>query len=225
MFLLSTGARLSEATGATWSQIDREHRLWRIPALNSKSKKMRAVPLNDQALAVLDQVGTEGEYEHVFINHRWINKDGSRGKPISWVHKVWERIRVVAGLPQLRIHDLRHSHASFLVNAGRSLYEVQQVLGHSDPAVTMRYAHLSTETMLAASNAASMTIERALKANQAARTAKAQGGKGLALGGNDPLPIDDLTQSTHVATGASGSSGETSDPQCPDSEMGARRAA
>jgi hypothetical protein len=168
MFLLATGARLSEATGATWAQIDREHRVWRIPAANSKSKKMRAVPLNDQALAVLDEVGTEGSYEHVFINHRWINADGSRGKPITWIHKVWERIRIEAGLPQLRVHDLRHSHASFLVNAGRTLYEVQQVLGHSDPAVTMRYAHLSTKTMLEASSAASMVIERAIKAGQVA---------------------------------------------------------
>jgi hypothetical protein len=168
MFLLATGARLSEATGATWSQIDHEHRVWRIPAANSKSKKMRAVPLNDQALAVLDEVGTEGSYAHVFINHRWINTDGSRGKPITWIHKVWERIRNEAGMPQLRVHDLRHSHASFLVNAGRTLYEVQQVLGHSDPAVTMRYAHLSTKTMLEASSAASLVIERAIKAGQVA---------------------------------------------------------
>jgi integrase len=166
MFLLATGARLSEATGATWSQIDREHRLWRIPATNSKSKKMRAVPLNDQALAVLVEVGTAGKHEHVFINHRWINADGSRGKPIAWIHKVWERIRNEAGMPQLRVHDLRHSHASFLVNAGRTLYEVQQVLGHSDPAVTMRYAHLSTKTMLEASSAASDVIGRAIKAGQ-----------------------------------------------------------
>jgi hypothetical protein len=48
------------------------------------------------------------------------------------------------------------------------LYEVQQVLGHSDPAVTMRYAHLSTKTMLEASSAASMVIERAIKAGQVA---------------------------------------------------------
>ncbi len=168
MFLLATGARLSEATGATWTQIDREHRVWRIPAANSKSKKMHAVPLNDQALAVLDEVGTEGSYEHVFINHRWINADGSRGKPITWIHKVWDRLRVKAGLPKFKIHQIRHSFASFLVNSGRTLYEVQQVLGHSDPAVTMRYAHLSTKTMLEASSAASLVIEKAIKAGQVA---------------------------------------------------------
>jgi integrase len=185
MFLLATGARLSEATGATWAQIDRGHRIWRIPAANSKSKRMRAVPLNDQALAVLDEAGTEGKFEHVFINHRWINADGRRGKPIIWVHKVWNRIRVEAGLTRLRIHDLRHSHASFLVNAGRTLYEVQQVLGHSDPAVTMRYAHLSTKTLLEASGAASLVIERAIKAGQ---VASAPSGVSGASGGLPEAP-------------------------------------
>jgi integrase len=221
MFLLATGARLSEATGATWSQIDREHRVWRIPAANSKSKKMRPVPLNDQALAVLDEVGTEGKFEHVFINHRWINADGSRGKPITWIHKVWERIRNEAGMPQLRVHDLRHSHASFLVNAGRTLYEVQQVLGHSDPAVTMRYAHLSTKTMLEASSAASLVIERAIKAGQ---VASASSGVPVASGARPEAPGATLDPegaisgpqppAAHVvpAAGASASSGASGAP-------------
>jgi site-specific recombinase XerD len=52
----------------------------------------------------------------------------------------------------LRLHDLRHSYASFLVNAGRSLYEVQRLLGHQDPKVTMRYAHLSQGAMVEAAN-------------------------------------------------------------------------
>ena len=60
MFLLSTGARLNEALSATWSQIDRENRVWRIAAINSKSKRMRSVPLNDSALEVLAQLDTEG---------------------------------------------------------------------------------------------------------------------------------------------------------------------
>ena len=51
-----------------------------------------------------------------------------------------------------RAHDLRHSYASFLVNAGRSLYEVQKLLGHHSPKVTMRYAHLSPQAMLEAAN-------------------------------------------------------------------------
>jgi integrase len=60
MYLLSTGARLNEALTATWSQVDRERRVWRIPASNSKSKKIRSVPLNDSAIDVLNQLDTEG---------------------------------------------------------------------------------------------------------------------------------------------------------------------
>ncbi|HET7090460.1 MAG TPA: tyrosine-type recombinase/integrase [Anaerolineae bacterium] len=57
-----------------------------------------------------------------------------------------------AGLPHLRLHDLRHSFASFLVNDGRTLYEVQALLGHSSSKVTERYAHLSTKTLQEAAN-------------------------------------------------------------------------
>jgi site-specific recombinase XerD len=52
------------------------------------------------------------------------------------------------------IHDLRHSFASFLVNAGRSLYEVQKILGHTQVKTTQRYAHLSPDTLIDAANAA-----------------------------------------------------------------------
>ena len=59
----------------------------------------------------------------------------------------WDMARKRAGLGYLRIHDLRHSFASFLVNAGRSLYEVQELLGHADSRTTTRYAHLSRERL------------------------------------------------------------------------------
>jgi site-specific recombinase XerD len=60
---------------------------------------------------------------------------------------------VVAGLKDVRMQDLRHSFASFLVNAGRSLYEVQKILGHTQVKTTQRYAHLAQETLLDATNA------------------------------------------------------------------------
>lgn len=55
----------------------------------------------------------------------------------------------------MRIHDLRHTFASFLVNAGHSLYEAQKMLGHSDPRTTMRYAHLGQASLLAAAETVS----------------------------------------------------------------------
>ncbi len=154
MCLLSTGARLNEALQATWSQIDMPRRIWRIPASNSKSKRIRSVPLNDSALDVLRLLDSDSDY--LFVNKQ-------TGEPYTTIHKVWGRLRRKAGLPHLRIHDLRHQYASFLVNSGRTLYEVQQILGHSDPSVTQRYAHLSTQALQGAANSASVIILGAMQ--------------------------------------------------------------
>jgi integrase len=155
MFLLSTGARMNEVLSATWSQINIDTRTWKIPALNSKSKKVRSVPLNDSALAIISQLDTEAEFEYLFVNR-------VTGKPYTNIHKAWGKIRDQAGLPQFRIHDCRHAYASFLVNSGRTLYEVQQILGHSTSKVTERYSHLSSATLQAAANSASVMINKAM---------------------------------------------------------------
>ncbi|MEV4781353.1 site-specific integrase [Burkholderia sp. LMU1-1-1.1] len=126
------------------------HSASRSPATNSKSKRVRAIPLNDHAIEVLDRLGTEGKSAHLFINLK-------TGERLTAVNKVWGRLRVKAGLPHLRLHDLRHQFASFLVNAGHTIYEVQKILGHSDK-VTERYAHLSLKTLEKASGSASNAL-------------------------------------------------------------------
>ena len=152
MFLLSTGSRLNETIQAKWSQVDVENGVWRIPASNSKSKRTRAVPLNDSALWVLEQAKLQGDFDYIFANP-------VTGKPFVTITRVWYRIRKDIGISQ-RLHDLRHSFASLLVSAGRSLYEVQQILGHSDPKITMRYAHLSTKALQAAASSASVFVPK-----------------------------------------------------------------
>ena len=156
-FLLATGCRLNEALTAEWSLIDRKNRVWRVAASNSKSKKSRVVPLTDAALRVLDKIGTEGRYGHVFVNEE-------TGLRYTHIRHTWIRLRKKAGLPWLRMHDLRHTFASMLVNAGQSLYTVQECLGHSDAKVTQRYAHLSSQTLQDAANCASHKILSALEA-------------------------------------------------------------
>lgn len=155
MFLLSTGCRLNEALSAKWVDVDRGSRVWRIPATNSKSKKIRSVPLNDSALDVLKQLDTEDEFEYLFRSRL--------GGKFSTITKAFDLIRKQAGLPNFRLHDGRHAHASFLVEAGRTLFEVQQILGHSNPTVTQRYAHLSSKTLQEASNSASAIIKSAMQ--------------------------------------------------------------
>ena len=83
LFLLATGARLNEALSARWENVDKERRVWRIPIADSKSRHMRSVPLNDSAIAVLDQLDTAGKYEHLFINRK-------TGKPYTTIYKTWE---------------------------------------------------------------------------------------------------------------------------------------
>jgi integrase len=112
---------------------------------------IRTVPLNSSALEVLSQVGTEGRNDHVFVN-------AETGKGYVSIAKVWGRLRKAAGLPHLRLHDLRHSFASLLANKGESLLVIQQLLGHSDHKVTERYAHLNQKTLQEASDVASFAI-------------------------------------------------------------------
>ena len=156
LFLLSTGARLNEALQAQWKYINVERRVWRIPATNSKSGKVRAVPLNDAALDVLSRQDTKDEFDHVFINRQ-------TKKPYTTIQKVWNRLRNAADLGHVRIHDLRHQYASFLVNNGVTLYTTGQILGHSTPKVTQRYAHLSTATLEDAAATASDQINNAME--------------------------------------------------------------
>lgn len=141
-FLILTGARKREALSVRWAEIDMGRRLWRVS--RTKSGRNRHVPLSDAAIQVLAQQQREqahsGDSAFVFPNPR-------TGKPFVSVFYSWDSARRRAGLPDLRVHDLRHSFASFLVNAGRSLYEVQELLGHADTRTTSRYAHLSPDRL------------------------------------------------------------------------------
>lgn len=152
MFLLSTGARLSEMFTARWSQIDRTNRVWKIPATNSKSKKLKYLPINDSAMWVVDQLDSEGKSEYLFPSP-------VTGRPYRTISRAWYLIRKKAGIPSnVRIHDLRHTFASRIVSRGRSLYEAQRLLGHADPRTTLRYAHLALGVMHDASNAAALAV-------------------------------------------------------------------
>ena len=153
MFLLSTGCRLNEALRAEWSQIDWTQKVWRVPALNSKSKRMRPVPLNESAMDILEQVKDDSP--------QWVFFNPDTGTHYATFHNAFSKLKIESGMPWLRIHDLRHTYASLLINSGRTLYEVQNLLGHSTPQVTQRYAHMNTQTLLDASEVASIALRAA----------------------------------------------------------------
>ncbi len=152
-FVASTGSRKGAVMQAKFSEIDIANKVWRVPATNSKSKKSVAIQLNDSALHVIGLLDA-AKSEYLFPNPK-------TGKPFVSISKTWYRVRREAGLnDRIRIHDLRHTFASLLVNAGRSLYEVQRLLSHADPRTTMRYAHLSAKTLQEAANAASVIVPK-----------------------------------------------------------------
>lgn len=152
LFLLTTGCRLNEALQARWSQINEETNMWRIPAKSTKAAKARSVPLNPSAVHVIQQLDTKGKFEYLFVNRQTKTR-------FVGIMKVWSRLRRAAGVPHLRLHDLRHGFASMLVSDGCSLLVVSQLLGHADCRVTMRYAHLSPKALQEAANSASVLIK------------------------------------------------------------------
>lgn len=151
--LILTGARKREVLDARWADFDMERRVWRIPT--TKLGRPRHVPISDGVLSLLRDVPKTAGVPHVFANP-------ATGKPFVSVFYSWNTARLRAGLPELRVHDLRHSFASFLVNAGRSLYEVQKILGHTQIQTTQRYAHLAPQTLLDASNVAALAVGAAI---------------------------------------------------------------
>ena len=142
--LLLTGCRRGELFKAQWTHFDLERRTWRIPI--SKSGKARHVPLSTDVVNFLNQLPRYEGCLYVVPNPKTL-------KPYVSIFCSWDTARKQAGLPEVRMHDLRHSFASFLVNSGRSLYEVQSILGHAQLVTTQRYAHLSQATLLDATDA------------------------------------------------------------------------
>jgi integrase len=148
-FLILTGARRREVLDAKWEDIEVSRRHWRISM--TKSGKPRNVPLSEGALRVLELVPRLDNCPWIFPNIKTL-------KPFVGMFVSWDTARKKAGLADVRMHDLRHSFASFLVNSGRSLYEVQQLLGHTQIKTTQRYSHLAPETLLAATDAVTRAV-------------------------------------------------------------------
>lgn len=143
--LIVTGARRGEALKAKWENVDLERCILTVP--RSKSGSTRHIPLSPVAVAILQRQlakrAIHPENPYVFPSAR------RAGQPVEGVRGAWRRAREAAGLPEdLRIHDLRHSFASALANAGTPLNEIGTVLGHSQLSTTQRYAHHAPQRLI-----------------------------------------------------------------------------
>ncbi len=171
--LTVTGARRDEIKLATWENVDFGRGMLTVP--RSKNGRPRYIPLSPFAVAVLERqvarrdaaeterqaalakarapgkpVEDKGPNPHVFPSQR------RPGEPMEGLRGAWARAKKAAGLAaDLRIHDLRHSFASALANAGTPLNEIGTVLGHSQLSTTTRYAHHSPQRLIATATTAS----------------------------------------------------------------------
>ena len=151
--LLLTGARKREVLDARWSDFDMGQQVWRVSI--SKSGKPRYIPLSGGVVHLLAALRQEqASWPEKQRDCPWVFPNPDTGKPYVSIYYAWDTARQRAGLPEVRIHDLRHTFASYLINAGRSIYEVQRILGHTQIKTTQRYSHLSQDTLLAAANTA-----------------------------------------------------------------------
>lgn len=130
--LVLTGARLSEILTLRWDDIDLgKQMIW----LKDSKTGPKPIYLSEQAVAVLRSIPRSDDNPHVIVGRK-------KGSSLVNLEKPWRRIRDAAGIPDVRIHDLRHTYASYGVASGLGLPIVGALLGHRSAATTHRYAHV-----------------------------------------------------------------------------------
>ncbi len=140
---LHTGMRKMELLALRWAAVDWQRRVITLEGVSTKNGRRRVVPLNDAAVQALKAMRAwvtrhHGQSPYVFAT-------SNTGHMVN-VQKGFKAACERARIDDLRVHDLRHTFASWLVVAGVDLYVVRELLGHSSIAVTERYAHLSPDS-------------------------------------------------------------------------------
>ena len=142
VFAIMTGMRRSEITNLRWSNVDLRSKIIIIQShgrFRAKCGKKRNIPMNNSVFELLSRIRDQGMSEYVFT----LRNEKINGRFLTRKFKFYVR---KTGLDdKLHFHSLRHSFATWLVEDGVSIYEIQKLLGHSNINVTMIYSHLATE--------------------------------------------------------------------------------
>jgi integrase len=128
---------------AEWSEIDWARGVLLVPAERGKTGAGE-VRLSDRAVEVLRAL------EAAAGGSRWVVPGESRERPLVGYRRMWLALLEDAGVKDLRVHDLRHTFASYTLSAGQPLGVVGQLLGHRSTQTTSRYAHLVDDAARAA---------------------------------------------------------------------------
>ena len=135
--LIFTGARREEILSLKWAHVDLEHGVLRLPTSKTGFK---VVVLNAPAITILAALPRVEKNPYVLPGLR-------KGRHLVNVTATWHVVRALAGIKDVRIHDLRHSMASVAADAGLSLPVIGKLLGHTQAQTTQRYAHLSADPL------------------------------------------------------------------------------
>lgn len=144
LLALNTGLRRGELLGLAWSDVDLVKALLTVRGASAKTGVTRHVPLNTEAVKVLRQ------WKPANVEPDALVFPGPAGGPMFSLKTAWAKIAKAAKLQAFTFHDLRHTFASKLVQAGVDLNTVRELLGHTDIKMTLRYAHLAPEHRAAA---------------------------------------------------------------------------
>jgi integrase len=128
---LQTGMRKSEVLGLKWSNVDFANRL--ITVEGTKSGYIRKIPMNAKLTEILQHGRKENHSEFVFADRR--------GKPYKSFRSAWEHALEKAKIEELTFHSLRHTFGTRLGMAGVDIKTIQELMGHRDIKMTMRYSH------------------------------------------------------------------------------------
>lgn len=154
---LYTGARRSNVASMRWDELDLSSGLWLIPASKAKGKKPQLVPLSSHAVAIIEQRRQKRRPGVPWV----LPGRGKRGH-YSDPKDAWKRVCELAGIEDLRIHDLRRSLGAWQQAGGASMRTIQETLGHSNPAVTAKfYSPVEVAQVRAASEAAIDAMRKA----------------------------------------------------------------
>ena len=132
-----TGSRVGEVRQARFEQFNLELGSWSKPAATTKQRKIHRIPISADVAAIVRQ-----RQLLVPKGNPWLFPGDTPGQPVKEIRRFWISVQKDAKLPDVRIHDLRHTFASLLVSGGASLEMIGKLLGHSQMQTTQRYAHL-----------------------------------------------------------------------------------
>jgi integrase len=158
--LILTGARLREILHLRWEQVDFDRGLLFLP--DSKTGR-KTIVLNPPALAVLELLKSIGvSMKDGRLAGAYVIAGSDPDRPRADLHRPWKVVAKRARLEEVRLHDLRHTYASFGASSGFGLPIIGKLLGHREAATTQRYAHLDNNPLRRAANEIGGQIAKAL---------------------------------------------------------------